>query len=421
MPVGGPRSTDEVSRLRFQRLNYGQLATAAFGGLLIPFIGSSRADVFSGWNRLWLILGGSLVAVAAIQAFRKWRFEQEDSSTSANFRPTNPDIAVLSGESESSSTKSQIWRYLPLIAVVGGLLLFLTPAGKQLAQRPSFFPIMMVSFGAWALFTVARGLTKGKIEPFARGFSNSYERETQPKRFWASMGWNAIFGGFFLWLAFGMTRDASVQAIEDHCYNQHNDFTAQQSFDACTQLIEGRAHLTYLSMDGVYDYRAIADQRLGDRSRALADYTQAVRLNAKDDYAYLHRGLIYLDAMRLDQAAADFTRAHEIDPKSPWPVADRGMAYAWKNDRERAEADFKAVRAIDRANIVVLHGEGVLDMNAGKLESAVENFSAAQRQDPSDAWAIQMRADAYQQMGEFAKARQDRERLRQISQRAAAR
>ena len=89
-----------------------------------------------------------------------------------------------------------------------------------------------------------------------------------------------------------------------------------------------------------------------------------------------------------------------------------------KNDRARAEADFARVRDIDRANVVVLHGEGVLAMNAGNLESAVESFTAALGRNPSDAWSIQMRADAYQQMGEFQKARQDREKLRQLSQSA---
>ena len=144
------------------------------------------------------------------------------------------------------------------------------------------------------------------------------------------MGWNAVFAGFCLWLAFVMPRDASAQDVQDHCYNQHNELSAQESFEACTQLIEGRARLTYLSMADAYDYRAIADQRLGDSNRALADYTQAIGLDPTDDYAYLQRGIIHLDAMRLDQAAADFTRAHDLNPKSAWPLADRGMAYAWK-------------------------------------------------------------------------------------------
>ena len=54
--------------------------------------------------------------------------------------------------------------------------------------------------------------------------------------------------------------------------------------------------------------------------------------------------------------------------------------------------------------------------NAGNLEAAVESFTAALRQDSSDAWPIQMRADAYRQMGEFEKARQDKRTLMLLSQ-----
>jgi tetratricopeptide (TPR) repeat protein len=420
-PIARERSSEEVRRLRFQRLTYGQLASAGVGGLVIPLIGSSRQDVFSGWNRLWLIFGGGIVLAAAVQAFRKWRFDQEDSYRNVISRPSNRDITHRFEDSTPPAEK-QLWRYLPFaLILLGFAFIAYIPAGKQLAKQPSFWPMLMIGCGGWSLFTVVQGFTNGQIEPFARGFHNAYQRETQPKRFWAAAAWNAIFGCLCLLLAFVMTKDASAQAAQDHCYNQHSEVSAQESFNACTELIEGRTRLTYLTMEDAYVYRAFADENLGDQRRALADYTQAIQLRPADDYAYLKRGLIFLGAMRLDQAVADFTRAHEIDPKSPWPLADRGMAYAWKNDRARAEADFAAVKAIDPANIVVRHGEGVLNMSAGNLEAAIEDFTAAARQDPSDAWSVQMRADAYQQMGEFENARQDREKLLEISRSSAER
>jgi tetratricopeptide (TPR) repeat protein len=410
-PIAGERSSEEVQRIRFRRMTYGQLAGAAFGGLAIPFIGSSRQNLLSGWNRVWLVFGAALVLVAAVQAFRKWRFQQEDSYKNVIPQSHSRDAAEPL-EDENSPTTGRFWRYVPLAVILLALAFVTsTPTGKQLAKNPSFWSIAIIGCGGWSLFTVARALAKGQIEPFARGFYNTYQRETQPKRFWASVAWNAIFGCACLGLAFVMTRDGSAEAVQDHCYNQHSEVSERESFSACTELIEGRARLTYLTVGDAYVYRAIADENLGDRGRAEADYTQAIRLKPSDGYAFLNRGLIFLGTMRLDQAVTDFSRAHEIDPKSPWPIANRGMAYAWKNDRARAEADFAAVRAIDPANIVVRHGEGVLNMNAGNLEAAIEDFTAALRQDPSDAWSVQMRADAHQQMGEFEKAREDRAKL----------
>ncbi len=95
----------------------------------------------------------------------------------------------------------------------------------------------MIGCGGWSLFTVARGFSKGQIEPFARGFYNTYEREAQPKRFWASMAWNSIFGCLLLWLAFVTNGQASAEAAERQCYDQHNAFSAQEELAACNKLI----------------------------------------------------------------------------------------------------------------------------------------------------------------------------------------
>jgi hypothetical protein len=134
-PIAGERDRDEVRRSRFERMTYGQLAGAAFGGLMIPFIGSSRQDVFAGWNRLWLVFGGGLVLFAALQAFRKWRFEQENLFRSAMPRQTKPDITEPL-EASATAPKKWYWRYLPLaVIVVGFAFVTYTPAGKQLAKQ----------------------------------------------------------------------------------------------------------------------------------------------------------------------------------------------------------------------------------------------------------------------------------------------
>lgn len=413
-PIAGERSPDEIQRIRFKRVTYRGLAVAGFAGALVPFYGSAHQDIFLGWNRLWLGFGGGLTLFAAVQAFRKWRFEQEDSLHNIIPPPTF-GVTRPTDNPAGSPTRKGYWRYIPMALIVPAVpLAKFTSVGRQLANDPRTWSILLIGCAGWALFTVIQGCTKGEIEPFVRGFSITYQRESEPKRFWASIAWNATFAGFCIWIAFGMVRDAAIQAIQDHCYNQHDQFAAHDSFEACSRLIDGRTKLTSLSMGDAYVYRAIADEKLGDRGRALVDYAQAIHLDPTAEYAYFHHGLISLGAMRLDEAVADFTRSHELDPKSPWPIANRGMAYAWKNDRARAEADFVAVRAIDPDNIVALHGEGVLEMNAGNLEGAVAKFTEALRQNPSDAWSIQMRSDAYQQMGDFADARLDREKFMQF-------
>ena len=444
-PVAGERSPDEVRRLRFRRMTYGQLAVSAVGGLVFPFIGSRHGDIFSGWNRLWLLFGGAIVLLAAVQAFRKWRFEQQDSYRKVIPRPSTRDHTA-SVQDPMPPITNRLLRYVPFGVILLGLaFIAYTPAGKHLAKQPSFWPIVMIAVGGWSLFTVAQGIIKGEIEPFSHGFYRSYQRETQPKRFWASMSWNAAFGCFFIWLAFTMSRDATAQLVRDRCYNDGRKYQPQDVIRACSQLIDGKGSLGGFSRADLFvdrgvayadlghprpaiaDYatairlqpkypeayydRALAYEQIGDVSRALNDYGDAIEQNPKDADSYLNRGLIYLNMRKFDEAISDFTRSHDLAPKDAWPLANRGLAYAWKNDPAHAKLDFAAVRAIDPENRVLLHGEGLMYMFRGDLEAAIDRFTTALALDPSDVWSLQMRADSYQQMGNFEGARKDRNEL----------
>jgi len=74
-PVARERSTEEMHAIFFKKISYDQLAGVAFIGAILPFTLRSHPDVFHGWARLWFVFGAAIVVVAAVQAFRKWRFE----------------------------------------------------------------------------------------------------------------------------------------------------------------------------------------------------------------------------------------------------------------------------------------------------------------------------------------------------------
>lgn len=317
-PVAGRRSRDEVQRLNFRRMTYGQLAAAAGGGLLIPFIGSSHGNVFSGWNRLWLVFGGALVLLGAIQAFRKWRFEQEDALRNVIPPSPTPSGVQTSGDSEESRTRRQLWRYLPLaLLVLAFLFIGYTPAGKQLVQTPAFFPILMVALGGWAVFTVAWGLAKGRIEPFLRGISRIYERDTQPRAFWASMVWNALFGGGCLWLAFVMNSDNRGQTLQDQCYNGNGTYSVREVISACDRLLaESSTQLRERPDDpNAYFNRGFVYEHRGDLPHAIADFSEVVRLRPDDPAAYYYRWAAYRDLGDEEHAKADLATLTRLSPK----------------------------------------------------------------------------------------------------------
>jgi len=381
-PVAGERSPDEVRQLRFQRITYANLGLAALSGLALPFFVSGRLDVFSGWNRLSLAFSGALVLFVAIRAFQKWRFEQQNSLSNTIAPMSNPVVTDVTRDSASPQSKTQLWRYAPMaILVVGLAFIELTNAGKQLAQRPVFWPIFMLGIGGWALFTVTQGFAKGRIEPMVRGLHNTYERDEQPKRFWASMTWNALLGGFIF--LFGITglRDAPRQAIQDRCYNAAGKYQAQEVLTACDQVIESGASSPDLTMADAFLDRGIARADLNDSRGAINDYSQALRLQPRYFEAHFDRGLAELDIGDNQQAIADLSVAIRLKPDGD-AYLNRGAAYARSGDLTSAIADFSQVTRLMPKRADGYYYRAMAYRQIGETNKATADFGMAFRLNP---------------------------------------
>ncbi len=73
--------------------------------------------------------------------------------------------------------------------------------------------------------------------------------------------------------------------------------------------------------------------------RAIADCTEAIRLNSKDSSAYARRGAACRMKGDYDRAIADCTEAIRLNPSEFSAFADRGVAYRMKSDCNRAISD----------------------------------------------------------------------------------
>lgn len=425
-PIARERSREEVRELTFRRMTYGNLATAAAGGIALPLIGSRGHGLLTGWGRLWIVGGAALVLFVGVQAFRKWRFDQDHPGLKPLEAPTPRPLILPAGatgddaDEDQADSKKSLWRYVPLVLIVGAVgFIVYTDQGRGLAQEPYFWPALMALFGAWALFTVVRGFQTGKITPFSRGSWDSYRRATEPKRFWASMAWNGLLGGAVLWFSLLGLRDVPSDMTQAHCENDKGQSTVKASFDACTKLIEGKVRPTRISLGDAYEYRGFDDEQLNKGELALADFTQAIRLQPKDDYPYSQRGLLFLATGKLDDAIADLSRAYELNPKDVRSIANRGVAYALMKDTNRAEADFQVVEAIDKSNPVMLRGRAVLSINELNMADAVKYLTASMKRDPDNIWAVRTRAWAYRQLGDDQDADADIARYEKLSGRPA--
>jgi tetratricopeptide (TPR) repeat protein len=83
--------------------------------------------------------------------------------------------------------------------------------------------------------------------------------------------------------------------------------------------------------------------------KAIADYTQAIKLNPNFAEAYYFRGNSY-SYNDSDKTIADYTEAIRLNPRYVNAYFSRGNAYFWNKDYDKAIADFEAVLKIEPNN-----------------------------------------------------------------------
>jgi tetratricopeptide (TPR) repeat protein len=76
-----------------------------------------------------------------------------------------------------------------------------------------------------------------------------------------------------------------------------------------------------------YNNRGVAWAGKGEFDKAIADYTEAIRLDPKYAAAFYNRGMAWDDKGDNDKAIADYTEAIRLDPKLAAAYNNRGMAW----------------------------------------------------------------------------------------------
>jgi lipoprotein NlpI len=167
------------------------------------------------------------------------------------------------------------------------------------------------------------------------------------------------------------------------CVDLRSEIEAR--IDACTAAIKSGSGT---NLELVYGTRGNVWAAKGDFDRAIADYTEALKLGPKFARGYVNRGHAWAAKGDFDQAIADCTQAIKIDPKLAGAYNQRGGDWAAKGDLDRAIADYTEAINIDPKNAVVYINRGQANFFDGALPKALADLNKASELNPKYAYAI---------------------------------
>jgi tetratricopeptide (TPR) repeat protein len=187
--------------------------------------------------------------------------------------------------------------------------------------------------------------------------------------------------------------------------------------------------------------KACIDKREYDG--AIAAFTQAIGLDAKDAVAYCSRGDAYSqsvideqrkqsdlsDACRLARhraaslcrdrekycrAIADYAQAIRLNPKYVEAYSGRARAYEGMAEYDRAIADFSMAIRLNPSDSHLHLDRGSCYFGIGRYDNSIADCTEAIRLDPDQALAYVIRGASYAQKGDKAKADADSARAEKI-------
>ena len=171
---------------------------------------------------------------------------------------------------------------------------------------------------------------------------------------------------------------------------------------ACTDLI-GSNGLDQKTRATAYFNRGNAYQRTGQSRLALADFDEAIRLDAKMSDAFRRRADVRTFAnINAAGASADYDEAIRLNPRDVTAFGNRAMLKGLVTPGAMADLD-QAIR-IDPRQATYFYNRGYAHASRNDHARAIEDFSQAIRLVPSDELYIRTRGSSYEKIGDDARA-----------------
>ena len=142
---------------------------------------------------------------------------------------------------------------------------------------------------------------------------------------------------------------------------------------ACTRNIQsGRFVESNLAV--AFMNRGLAYKHKGQWDRAIADYSEAIRLKSDSAQVYNNRGNAFYYNGQLDRAIQDYGDAIRLQPDLAEAYSNRGNVYRTTGRFERAIAEYDQALRIEPGNARVFAERGLAFEKQGDAVHALRDF-----------------------------------------------
>lgn len=166
--------------------------------------------------------------------------------------------------------------------------------------------------------------------------------------------------------------------------------------------------------DLAYGMRARSYNMNKEFNKADDDINQALKINPKNVFAYHAQGYKKAYMNDFDGAIAAYTQLLKIDPNYAVAYRNRGNAYLRKNDNDKAIVDFNQAIKLDPNNAGAYSNRGIVYYNKNDFDKAIADYTQAIRINPNLAEAYHNRGNVYKKLGDTVKANADFNKAKEL-------
>mgnify|MGYP002632832699 CR=1 FL=1 len=184
-------------------------------------------------------------------------------------------------------------------------------------------------------------------------------------------------------------------------------------FDTATEMLTER--IVQQKSGENYHLRGVAYLAHQQYDKAIADFTESLRLQPENAGALNNRGQTRYLMEDYKAAVQDYTAAIAIDAKNPLVLNNRALAYLELADLSNAMIDLQAALKLVPQYPEALNNRGVVYQQRQEFDKAIADFTEALKLDSKYVDALENRALSYVEINDHAKAIADLESAIQLS------